>query len=111
MTAVLRRVERWRGHAALGQLVRFGIAGLLSTLIYSAVYLPLATYALPRRLAVGPEVVESTRPAVLAFSASLGKWRNGRRARFRSVCPKGRGGSTPLSRTTMYGPLTTSNPL
>lgn len=24
-----------------------------------------------------------------------GKWRNGRRARFRSVCPKGRGGSTP----------------
>src|SRR5688500_3358970 len=22
-------------------------------------------------------------------------WRNGRRARFRSVCPKGRGGSTP----------------
>jgi hypothetical protein len=24
-----------------------------------------------------------------------GKWRNGRRARFRSVCPNGRGGSTP----------------
>src|SRR4051794_7381211 len=27
--------------------------------------------------------------------ARQGKWRNGRRARFRSVCPKGRGGSTP----------------
>ncbi len=27
------------------------------------------------------------------------KWRNGRRARFRSVCPKGRGGSTPPLRT------------
>ena len=27
--------------------------------------------------------------------AAPGKWRNGRRARFRSVCPKGRGGSTP----------------
>ena len=25
----------------------------------------------------------------------LGKWRNGRRARFRSVCPEGREGSTP----------------
>ena len=39
------------------------------------------------------------------------EWRNGRRAGFRCQCPLGRGGSTPLSRTTMYGPLTTSNPL
>jgi hypothetical protein len=31
-----------------------------------------------------------------------GKWRNGRRARFRSVCPKGREGSTPSFPT--YGP-------
>jgi hypothetical protein len=29
------------------------------------------------------------------FRDASGKWRNGRRARFRSVCPKGRGGSTP----------------
>ena len=36
----------------LGQLVRFGVAGLLSTLIYAAVYLPLATFVLPARLAV-----------------------------------------------------------
>ena len=46
------QLERWRRHPALGQLVRFGVAGLLSTLIYSAVYLPLAMYALPPRLAV-----------------------------------------------------------
>src|SRR6478736_3865736 len=32
---------------------------------------------------------------VSLFGVASGKWRNGRRARFRSVCPKGRGGSTP----------------
>ncbi len=40
-----------------------------------------------------------------------GEWRNGRRARFRSVCPKGRGGSTPPSPTylvTCFCPLRTS---
>src|SRR5690349_3423630 len=31
----------------------------------------------------------------VTLGARQGKWRNGRRARFRSVCPKGRGGSTP----------------
>lgn len=31
----------------LGQLVRFGIVGLLSTLIYSVVYLPLVYWVLP----------------------------------------------------------------
>src|SRR5690349_16354094 len=48
-----------------------------------------------RKRVAAAAVVESTRAPVLAFPASLGKWRNGRRARFRSVCPKGRGGSTP----------------
>src|SRR4029450_2887440 len=32
-------------------------------------------------------------------------WRNGRRARFRSVCPKGRGGSTPPIPTSYGRPL------
>ena len=32
---------------------------------------------------------------VVASLSRSGEWRNGRRARFRSVCPKGRGGSTP----------------
>jgi len=36
----------------LGQLIRFGIAGGISTLIYSAVYLPLALYVFGPRLAV-----------------------------------------------------------
>ena len=35
----------------LGQLVRFGIVGGVSAVIYSAVYLPLASFALPRHLA------------------------------------------------------------
>jgi len=36
----------------LGQLIRFGIAGGLSTVIYSAVYLPLTAWVLPRAWAV-----------------------------------------------------------
>ncbi|MGH6612847.1 GtrA family protein [Sphingomonas sp.] len=36
----------------LGQLIRFGIAGGISTVIYSAVYLPLATWVFPRGDAV-----------------------------------------------------------
>ena len=36
----------------LGQLVRFGIAGGISTLIYSAVYLPLTIWVFPARHAV-----------------------------------------------------------
>jgi putative flippase GtrA len=36
----------------LGQLVRFGIAGGISTLIYSAVYLPLTTWVFDRHHAV-----------------------------------------------------------
>lgn len=47
-----RRVDRWRANELLGQLVRFGIVGGLSSAIYSAVYLPLATWVLPPRLAV-----------------------------------------------------------
>lgn len=44
------RLERLNG-GVLGQLVRFGIVGGLSAIIYSAVYLPLTAYALPRHLA------------------------------------------------------------
>ncbi len=36
----------------LGQLVRFAVAGGISTVIYSAVYLPLARWVFPPRLAV-----------------------------------------------------------
>ena len=40
------------------------------------------------------------RAPVLISCGCSGEWRNGRRARFRSVCPQGRGGSTPPSPTT-----------
>lgn len=42
----------------LGQLVRFGIAGGLSTLIYTAVYLPLTHYVF-----TGPRAVLAVPPA------------------------------------------------
>jgi hypothetical protein len=46
---------------------------------------------------------------VLALLPAQGGWRNGRRARFRSVCPKGREGSNPSSPTRRFmlfaGPL------
>ena len=38
--------------------------------------------------------------AALSFAVHLREWRNGRRASFRCWCPKGRGGSSPPSRTT-----------
>jgi hypothetical protein len=40
---------------------------------------------------------------VLTFFPRPGGWRNGRRARFRSVCPKGREGSNPSSPTRLGG--------
>jgi hypothetical protein len=40
-----------------------------------------------------PRLVPGGDISIPRFAA--GKWRNGRRARFRSVCPKGREGSTP----------------
>ena len=62
MTAILRQVETLRANGTLGQIIRFGIAGGISTLIYSAVYLPLtiwvftdrahAVYAVPIAFAV-----------------------------------------------------------
>ena len=36
----------------LGQLVRFGIAGGISSVIYSLVYLPLTAWVFPARMAV-----------------------------------------------------------
>ena len=41
-----------RASGLIGQLVRFGIAGGISTLIYAAVYLPLAYYVFDREWAV-----------------------------------------------------------
>ncbi len=52
MTAVVRQIEAWRSSGVLGQLVRFGITGGLVTLLYAAVYWPLATYVMFPNLAV-----------------------------------------------------------
>lgn len=46
MTAVLQRVEALRASGVLGQLIRFVIVGGLSTVVYAAVYWPLATYVI-----------------------------------------------------------------
>lgn len=45
MTAIIRQFESLRASGMLGQLIRFGIAGVISTAIYSAVYLPLSAHA------------------------------------------------------------------
>lgn len=45
-------IGRIRRSGVLGQLVRFGIAGAISTVIYAAVYLPLTTFVFPRAQAV-----------------------------------------------------------
>lgn len=52
MTAIIRRVEMLRTSGVLGQLIRFGIAGVISSVIYSAVYLPLALYVFGARRSV-----------------------------------------------------------
>lgn len=46
MTAVLRRMEQVRRHAAAGQLARFVVAGGLTTALYTLVYSPLAGFKL-----------------------------------------------------------------
>lgn len=52
MTAIQRQIARLQGDPLLGQLVRFGISGVISTLIYTAVYLPLTQFVFERRHAV-----------------------------------------------------------
>ena len=52
MTTLLRRFDEMRASGVLGQLVRFGIAGGLSSVVYSLVYLPLTHYVFPGTRAV-----------------------------------------------------------
>ena len=52
MTAILRQIETWRASGLLDQLIRFGIAGGISSVIYFAVYMPLALYVFGAHLAV-----------------------------------------------------------
>jgi putative flippase GtrA len=52
VTALGKHLEDWRRSGVLGQMVRFGIAGGLSSVIYSAVYLPLTRFVFPGTRAV-----------------------------------------------------------
>lgn len=52
MSALERQIADWRDSGLLGQLIRFGIAGGVSTLLYAAVYLPLTLLVFERRHAV-----------------------------------------------------------
>lgn len=47
MTAIIQRFDELKRSGVLGQLVRFGVAGVISTIIYAAVYLPLAKWVFP----------------------------------------------------------------
>jgi putative flippase GtrA len=50
--ALAKRVESLATNPMFGQLIRFGIAGGVSTLIYSAVYLPLTIWVFAQQHAV-----------------------------------------------------------
>ena len=50
---MIRQAETiFRDYPVIGQLLRFGIAGGISTLIYAAVYLPLTSWLFPGARAV-----------------------------------------------------------
>ena len=49
---LIEQVTALRSNEMVGQMIRFGIAGGLSSLIYSAVYLPLTAFVFPARMAV-----------------------------------------------------------
>ena len=66
MTALLRRFDDLRASGVLGQLVRFGIAGGLSSVVYSLVYLPLTHFAFP-----GPRAVLAV-PFAFAVAVTVG---------------------------------------
>ena len=42
--AIAAKIEAWRGSGVIGQLIRFGIAGGITTALYTAVYSPLAAH-------------------------------------------------------------------
>ena len=52
MTAIQRQIESLRENPLVGQLVRFGIAGVITTAIYAVVYLPLTHFVFEQRHAV-----------------------------------------------------------
>lgn len=52
MTAIHKQIGAWRDSGLLGQLIRFGISGGISTVIYTAVYAPLTLFVFRKEHAV-----------------------------------------------------------
>ena len=52
MTAILRQFDNLKNNGVLGQLIRFGIAGVISTLVYAAVFVPLTRLVFRGNMAV-----------------------------------------------------------
>jgi putative flippase GtrA len=52
VTAIRRQIDNWRSSGVLGQLIRFGIAGGMSTVIYAAVFVPLSHWVFKGNMAV-----------------------------------------------------------
>jgi putative flippase GtrA len=70
--AIIGRIERIIGHGIFGQLVRFGIVGVLATGIYAAVYLPLVYRVLPAGYAFAAV------PPAFVVAAAFGFFAHGR---------------------------------
>jgi putative flippase GtrA len=66
VTAIHRQIQTWRESGLLGQLIRFGISGGISTLIYSAIYLPLTAWVFR-----GAHAVYAV-PIAFAFAVTAG---------------------------------------
>jgi putative flippase GtrA len=77
----LRQVNRWRTTGVLGQLVRFGITGVAVTLLWSAIYWPLATYVMNPNLAVVVAFVIATTVGRYAHGAISFRGHGSRSAR------------------------------
>lgn len=66
MATALQRMGAFRRNGVLGQVVRFGIAGGVSSLVYSLVYLPLTHWVFP-----GPRAVLAV-PFAFAVAVCVG---------------------------------------
>ncbi len=66
MTAIHKQIGAWRDSGLLGQLIRFGISGGISTLIYAAVYTPLTLFVFK-----GPRAVWAV-PFAFAVAVTAG---------------------------------------
>ncbi len=64
--SMIRQLQAARAHPAFGQLVRYGIAGAASSLVYSAVYMPLTATVFP-----GPRAVLAV-PFAFLVAVSFG---------------------------------------